>query len=399
MNEQQSEDRQAPQNAQAAADPYTARVGGRDVDLDADAPVLQSAEVQRLNRRALLFLAGIVLLLGGLAYWVFAGSGPAREAERVQPQNAEQVVIPAAPRDLPELPLPREEAPEPELPPLPVIEDPLPGATGGLSEGLPGGGMLSGAQLPSLLERRMQDLAGGSSAGSANGYAPDGMPGPGGNPMGTAPATVMQAPADGPTSARPLYSPDTLLLRGTYIRCVLQSRVISDFPGYTSCVVTEPVYSVNGQRLLLPRGSRVMGFYNSDSVIGNRAAIVWDRITTPTGLDVNMRSPGVDNLGAAGSPGHYTAHWGQRITSALLISMLSDAFKYAGAEYGPSETAIGNGFVVQSPYESNTARTLERMAQTALERNMARPPTVTINQGALLNVYVARDVDFSAVVR
>nr|WP_255692866.1 TrbI/VirB10 family protein [Luteimonas sp. XNQY3] len=209
----------------------------------------------------------------------------------------------------------------------------------------------------------------------------------------------MQAPADGPTSARPLYSPDTLLLRGTYIRCVLQSRVISDFPGYTSCIVTEPVYSVNGRRLLLPRGSKVMGFYNADSVIGDRAAIVWDRITTPTGLDVNMRSPGVDALGSAGNSGHHTAHWGQRLASALLISMLGDAFKYAAAEHGRPQTSFGNGFVVQNPYESNTARTLERMANMALERNMARPPTVTINQGAVVNVYVARDVDFSAVVR
>ena len=59
--------------------------------------------------------------------------------------------------------------------------------------------------------------------------------------------------ADDNTSAKPLYNPNTLLLRGTYIRCVLESRVITDVPGYTSCVVTEPVYSVNGKRLLLPR--------------------------------------------------------------------------------------------------------------------------------------------------
>jgi len=277
-----------------------------------------------------------------------------------------------------------------------VIEDTAPASDRRMSESLSGIGAYSSAPAPSLLERRMQDVATGPDPGGLQAMAAaDPMGGAGSDATSS---SLMQAPADGPTSARVLYSPDTLLLRGTYIRCVLQARVISDFPGYTSCVVTEPVYSVNGRRLLLPRGSRVMGFYNSDSVIGDRAAIVWDRITTPTGLDVSMRSPGVDNLGAAGNPGHYTAHWGQRITSALLISMLSDAFKYAGAEYGPEQTTFGNGFVVQSPFESNTARTLERLAQTAVERNMARPPTVTINQGTVVNVYVARDVDFSAVV-
>lgn len=216
-----------------------------------------------------------------------------------------------------------------------------------------------------------------------------------GNPAD--PSAAQQAPQI-EAGAKPLYNPDTLLLRGTYIRCVLQSRVISDFPGYTSCVVTEPVYSVTGRRLLLPRGSKVLGSYEPD-IVGNRVAVVWDRITTPTGLDVNMRSPGVDMLGAAGVPGDYSGHWGQRIGSALLISVLSDAFKYAGAKHGPQETAIANGVVVQSPYESNTARTMERLANMALDQNMARPPTVTINQGAIVNVYVARDVDFSSVLR
>lgn len=379
------------------ANPYEARLGPH-ADLDADAPVLQAAEVQRLNRRALVFLAGIVVLLGGLAFWLFSGGGPSGEDARPRTQAAEQIVIPAAPRDLPELPVARADVPPPELPPLPVIEEPRAPASGGMGEAL-SGSAFSGSQLPSLLERRMQDVAGSSGMSAMPGTGPDGMPVAPAGFGATEPASVMQAPADGPTSARPLYSPDTLLLRGTYIRCVLQSRVISDFPGYTSCIVTEPVYSVNGRRLLLPRGSKVMGFYNADSVIGDRAGIIWDRITTPTGLDVNMRSPGVDALGAAGNAGHYSAHWGQRLASALLISTLSDAFKYAAAEQGRPQTTFGNGFAVQNPYESNTARTLERMANMALERNMARPPTVTINQGTLVNVYVARDVDFSAVVR
>ena len=382
--------------------PYEAARHVPEPDLDANAPYLRSADVQRLNRKALMFLAGIIVLMLLVVFWIFSG-GLSSKTEEAQPRaKGEQVVIPAAPRDLPELP--PEAAPvavEPDLPPLPVVEDTAPSAASMMA--MPTG--MPERQELSLRERRMLDMATTFGEGANPGaIAPAEAADPGmaqyAALMGQGQAPVApREPPDGVTSAKPLYNPNTLLLRGTYIRCVLESRVITDVPGYTSCVVTEPVYSVNGKRLLLPRGSKVIGSYNSDAIIGERAAIVWDRITTPTGMDVNMRSPGTDMLGSAGNPGHYSAHWAQRISSALLISLLSDAFKYAGAKNGPQETAVVNGAIYQNPYESNTARTMERLANMALDRNMARPPTVTINQGTILNVYVARDVDFSAVMR
>ncbi|WP_312771833.1 TrbI/VirB10 family protein [Pseudoxanthomonas mexicana] len=382
--------------------PYEAARHVPEPDLDANAPYLRSADVQRLNRKALMFLAGIIVLMLLVVFWIFSGGLSSKTEEAQARAKGEQVVIPAAPRDLPELP--PEAAPvavEPDLPPLPVVEDTAPSAASMMA--MPSG--MPERQELSLRERRMLDMATTfGEGGNPDAIAPVEAADPGmaqyAALMGQGQAPVApREPPDGVTSAKPLYNPNTLLLRGTYIRCVLESRVITDVPGYTSCVVTEPVYSVNGKRLLLPRGSKVMGSYNSDAIIGERAAIVWDRITTPTGMDVNMRSPGTDMLGSAGNPGHYSAHWAQRISSALLISLLSDAFKYAGAKNGPQETAVVNGAIYQNPYESNTARTMERLANMALDRNMARPPTVTINQGTILNVYVARDVDFSAVMR
>ncbi|WP_312369090.1 TrbI/VirB10 family protein [Stenotrophomonas sp.] len=381
----------APQaQPQPAVNPYVRRDYATDPGLDGEAPYLRADDVQRLNRKALVFLAAIVIALAALAAWIFSGGLSSGEQVQVK-QPSEQVVIPAAPRDLPELPPAQpvvQAPPMEELPPLPVVDDSQHGSM------MPGMDSMQPREM-TLLERRMLD-ANGEAGDSSGGPAAAGlMPGM----AQAAGAGGAGAPADGPTSAQPLYKPSTLLLRGTYIRCVLQARVISDFPGYTSCIVTEPVYSVDGKRLLLPRGSKVQGAYGADGIIGDRVAIVWDRITTPTGLDINMRSPGVDMLGSAGNAGHYSAHWGQRIASSLLISILADAFKYAAAENGPKETSIVNGAVVQNPYESATARTMERMANLAMERNMSRPPTVTINQGTIVNVYVARDVDFSAVIR
>jgi type IV secretion system protein VirB10 len=353
-------------------------------DLDAGAPLLRSSELRRMNRRALLMLGSAVVLLLFVSYWMISSATSRREPtkareEKVTVADAPQALaLPPARRPEPEpIPLAR----QPDLPPLP----PQPSAQPAQAP------PAYARREPTLVERRIA----GTSDPMANLSSPSpGAPAPGvGGPLLSGRAAV--------TQAKPLEHADALMQRGTYIRCVLETRIITDVPGYTSCLVTEPVYSFNGRKLLLPKGSKVLGAYSSGPK-GRRVAVVWDRIITPTGIDVDMSSkpsPGIDNLGGAGLPGNYDAHWGSRISAALLISMLSDAFKYEAAEHGPTTSSIAaGGVVVQEPFESNTARTVQNLADVAVREAANRPPTVTINQGTVIYVYVARDVDFSDVV-
>ncbi|OAX87127.1 hypothetical protein A7D16_17275 [Xanthomonas nasturtii] len=344
-------------------------------DLDANEPVLRSSDIKRLNRKALVFLAAIAALLILVIFWLATQSGD--DSAPPKPR-AETVVAPALPQNMT---APVEEAPvplaqQPSLPPLP----PMPTDDNEEVSSAP-----ERPRGPTLLERRI--LA----ESAVNGA---GMPGQPGQP--TAPGEEDTAV----TLAKPISNPDGLLVRGTYIRCILETRIISDFGGYTSCIVTEPVYSINGHNLLLPKGSKMLGQYGAGEPTTRRLQVVWDRVTTPTGLDVMLEGPGIDTLGSAGHPGNYNAHWGNKIASALFISMLSDAFKYAAAEYGPETTTIGvgTGTVTQQPFESNTARSMQQLAEQAVEKSGRRPATLTINQGTVLNVYVAKDVDFSAVL-
>lgn len=376
---------------------YASQQGAAAPDLDANAPQLRSNDLQKLNRKALLFLAGIVLLLIVAAIWMFKSATSSKD-EVAKPRE-EKVVIPELPGNAePQIAEPvapievQQYAAEPAMPPLPS-EPAQPDAypSDGYGAAAPRG--------PTLMERRMMNGGGGGEAA-------------GGDPQGAKKDAYMQAmlagipgqtpaqppPQDEVASAQYIYRPDALLVRGTYIRCVLETRIITDIPGFTSCVVTEPVYSINGHSLLLPKGSKISGKYNNSGATGPRVAVIWDRITTPNGIDVNMASPGVDNLGGAGHPGDYNAHWGSRIASALLISLISDAFSYAAAENGPTTTTISNGNVLETPYESTTARTMERLANQALDKSVNRPPTVTINQGTVVNVYVSKDVDFTGVL-
>ena len=347
--------------ADAAANPYmNMQHAAPPPDLDAAAPSLRNEEQQRVNRKALVFLAGIVGLLALMAVVVFKN---------------------ATGKDAPEKPMEEQVS-------IPTLSD--------------ANTPQAGARPPTLMERRMgvDPQAGMGAAGQPNNAYAQAVAMTQAA-MGGQAAKPAEASTDEnrrkSTSARFLRNPDALLMRGTTLRCVLSARIISEADGFTSCALTEPVYSTNGRSLLLPRGSKIYGSYQARPK-GDRIEVVWDRIVTPGNVDVNMSSPGVDGLGSAGVPGHLDSHWASRLTSAVMVSLLSDAFKYAAAENGPASATISQGIVVVSPFESNTARTLDRIANQAAEQAMSRPPTVTINQGTVLNVYVARDVDFSEVL-
>lgn len=382
----------------AGANPYYANQSSASApDLDANAPLLKSNDLQRLNRKALLFLAGIIALLIVMTIWLVS-SATSGDDEVVKPRE-ETVVIPELPRDSTSAaeasrPIEVSEYTPPDvdaMPPLPVESNSQPAYVSEYSAPL-------SPREPTLRERRMNNMGAGEQVPSRqlDPYVQAALAGFPGNPINPADEENVPTPTEA-SSAQFINNPDALLVRGTYVRCVLETRIITDVPGFTSCIVTEPIYSINGRRLLLPKGSKISGKYNTEPT-GPRVSVIWDRITTPNGIDISMASPGVDNLGSAGHPGDYNAHWGSRITSALLISMISDAFKYAGAEYGPTNTTVSNGIITQTPFESNTARTMERLANQALDRGARRLATVTINQGTVVNIYVAKDVDFSGVL-
>lgn len=375
-------------------------------DLDAGAPVLRADEEQRLNRKAIAFLGGSLLLLVLVAIILLRSGGDPSDPASVPAGS--RVQVPTLPREVAALPAPAVPLPAPsqgdapDMPPIPLAADSTMSSRG-LSGGLP---PLPAAEPappvrerePTLVERRIADASAGASA-------------PGGGPVAMADSPALASPAaerggqagsavrvqaDAPAR---LQRPETTMVRGTYLRCVLETRIVSDLDGFAACVLTEPVYAFNGRTLLLPKGSKIYGEYKGGDFVNDRMAVVWDRVLTPDGIDVALSAPGIDHLGSSGMPGQYSAHWGRRIGSALMISLLSDAFKYYAADQGPSQTGVSSGGIItQQPFESNTAESIQRLAEQALQGNAKRPPTVTINQGTVVNIYVTRDIDFVDVL-
>ncbi len=182
-----------------------------------------------------------------------------------------------------------------------------------------------------------------------------------------------------------------LLAKGTLLDCVLNTAINSSIPGMVSCTLTRNVYSDNGKVLLLERGSTVTGEFGGRVRTGQtRIYVLWNRIKTPKGVVVNLDSPGSDALGRSGVDGEVDKHWGERIGNAFLLSLIQDAIGYA-ATRGSNQ----NGS--QQMFFQNTQQTGDNMATTILKDSLQIPPTITKKQGERVAIFVARDLDFSAV--
>ena len=178
--------------------------------------------------------------------------------------------------------------------------------------------------------------------------------------------------------------------QGVLIAAVLESAINSDLPGAVRGVVSRDVRSFDGDRVLIPRGSRLIGQYKSAATLGQtRAFVVWNRIVTPAGVSIDIASPAVDRLGRGGVEGDVDTHFLQRYGGAILLTVLNagvTAAVNAGSNSGSNTLVLGwPGQVGQAVTGGGSTRDI--------------PATLRVPQGAAIQVFVARDLDFSSVIR
>lgn len=180
-----------------------------------------------------------------------------------------------------------------------------------------------------------------------------------------------------------------IIPQGTVIAAVLETAINSDLPGSVRGVVSRDVRSFDGSRVLIPRGSKLVGQYKSAAAQGQtRAFVVWERIISPTGVTIEVGSPGTDRLGRGGLAGEVDRHFFQRFGAAILLTSLQ-AGATALASEGSGSTVIIGGASSQTT----------QVGATALQQQVNIPDTIKVAQGVPVQVFVARDLDFGAVAR
>jgi type IV secretion system protein VirB10 len=188
------------------------------------------------------------------------------------------------------------------------------------------------------------------------------------------------------------------LKAGTLIPGIMISGMNSDLPGVVMGQVSEHVYdTATGGAILIPKGSRVIGVYDSNVSYGQkRVIVVWNRVIAPDGTSLNISgSQGLDRAGYSGMSGRVDEHWGRLIGTALLASAFA-----AGADAVAPDTVYdgnGNGNRRRSPSEilsEAAANTAIEVGAKLTEKASNIQPTIKIRPGTRFNVFVAQDVVF-----
>lgn len=173
---------------------------------------------------------------------------------------------------------------------------------------------------------------------------------------------------------------DNRIAQGKMLAATLETAVSSDLPGKLRAVVSSDVWSEDGNHRLILRGSRLIGEYRSGLARGQtRVFVIWTRLLQPDGTDIAIGSPGTDDLGRAGLTGTIDRHFAERFGAAVLLSLI-----------GSTTTASQGGSTVIV----DTSQGFSQVAQESLQDSVNIPPTITIAQGAPVQVFVARDLVF-----
>ncbi|WP_349963395.1 type IV secretion system protein VirB10 [Rhizobium sp. ZPR3] len=194
---------------------------------------------------------------------------------------------------------------------------------------------------------------------------------------------------------------DALIPQGTLIRGVLETAIQSDLPGMVRAVISTDIYSFDGRRVLLPKGTMLTGEYKSGMARGQtRILIVWTRALRSDGTSVALGSYGTDDLGRSGLTGFVDKHYLERFGAAAVLSLVGGVSSFVAGlnSDGSSNSATSStSSNAQTQAQQTLSQTMADMANIALKDSINIPPTIHVDQGTEIMVFVRKDLDFSSL--
>lgn len=209
---------------------------------------------------------------------------------------------------------------------------------------------------------------------------------------------------------------DSVVAQGKIIDAILETAINSDMQGYIRGVVSRDVYAESGKSVMIPKGSRLVGTYAAEVKRGQkRIMIAWNRIIRPDGIDIMVDSPGIDQIGRAGTEGFVDNKYFEVMSNAILLSAITYAVSYQAEQYTNQQQTQGQTQIVRTtdpatgqitetttqPEKSIGQKSLYDAQQNINDaaKNIGKGalderPTITIDQGTRIKVFVRKDLLF-----
>jgi type IV secretory pathway VirB10-like protein len=193
------------------------------------------------------------------------------------------------------------------------------------------------------------------------------------------------------SAAGPLHR----VLEGTLIDTVLTNRLDGAGAAPVSCLVTNPVYSYNGQQVLIPAGARVLGETKPVQAFGEtRLAVSFHRLLLPDGRTYRLdQFLGLNQIGDAGLRDRVNQHYLSTFGAAAAVGLINGLSQYlgsAGLSDGNGDRTIVIAGGVGDAASQSTGQVMNRF--------LNRLPTITIREGHRVKVYLTSDLELPAYV-
>ena len=173
------------------------------------------------------------------------------------------------------------------------------------------------------------------------------------------------------------------IYEGSFLEAALVTQLSGDFPGPVLAVVSLPFYSADRQRVLVPRGARVIGtaqaVANQDE---SRLGVGFDRLIYPDGRWVSLEFRGLNQLGEGALKDQVDRHYFSMFAAVGAVGVLSGLTAARGNPYEGG--AAG--------FRAGAGQGLGQAATRILDRFLNRLPTITIRAGHRLRVWFTSDV-------
>lgn len=185
------------------------------------------------------------------------------------------------------------------------------------------------------------------------------------------------------------------LYQGTIVRTVLDKGMNTDLPGSIRAHITSDVFdSLSQSRLLIPRGSVVIGEYNTGLVVGqDRILVGLSRLILPNGRSISLLgAPAEDMQGVSGMSAEVDNHFFKMFGSSLMIGAASLLMSRSAQNVTVNTNASGQ----TQTGGTILAQTLQQTIQQIAARNMNIKPTGTVEPGEAFVFTLSRDIEMEA---